>query len=107
MNRGGAMARPHNQLTTKKVNSLKESGYYPDGNRLYLQVSKSLTKSWLFIYKLNSKKFEIGLGSTDTVTLAEAREKAQDYSKLLASGINPLIEKTQKGTRTASCQHSS
>ena len=87
------MARTHNKLTTKTINSLKNPGYYSDGNGLYLQISKSLTKSWLFIYKRDGKKFEIGLGSLNTETLVEAREKAQDYKKLLASGINPLTEK--------------
>jgi integrase len=90
------MARPHNKLTPRTVSSSKTPGYYSDGNGLYLQISKSLTKSWLFIYKLNGKKTEIGLGSIDTTTLAEAREQAQDYRKLLASGINPLIEKRRK-----------
>jgi integrase len=90
------MARPHNKLTPKTINSLKKSGYHSDGNGLYLQISKSLTKSWLFIYKLDGKKTEIGLGSINTITLAEAREQAQSYRKLLASGINPLIEKRKK-----------
>lgn len=90
------MARPHNKLTPKTISSLKTPGYYSDGNGLYLQISKSLTKSWLFIYKLDGKKTEIGLGSIDTTTLADAREQAQNYRKLLASGINPLIEKRKK-----------
>jgi hypothetical protein len=58
-----------------------------------LRISKTLSKSWLFIYKRAVKKFEMGLGSMATVSLAEAREKARDYQKLLAASINPLAEK--------------
>jgi integrase len=90
------MARPINKLTTKTVNALKVPGYYSDGNGLYLQVSKSITKSWLFISKTDGKKTEIGLGSIDTVTLAEARILAHNHKKTLATGINPLVEKRKK-----------
>lgn len=45
-----------NKLTAKSVEKLKKQGYYSDGNNLYLQVSKSLNKSWLFIYKKMAKK---------------------------------------------------
>lgn len=87
------MTRLKNKLTAKKVISLKSPGYFSDGGGLYLQVSISLSKSWLFIYKRAGKKFEVGLGGLETRSLAEAREKAQEYQKLLASGVNPLTEK--------------
>lgn len=87
------MARIKNKLTARTVTNLKTTGYFADGGGLYLQVSKSLSKSWLFIYKRNGKKFEIGLGGIDTCSLAEAREKAIEHKKLIANGIDPLTEK--------------
>lgn len=87
------MTRLKNKLTTKTANSLKTSGYFADGGGLYLQISKTLSKSWLFIYKRAGKKFEVGLGSLDVKSLAEAREHAREYQKLLAGGIDPLNEK--------------
>jgi len=71
-----------------------EPGYYADGGNLYLQVSKSRSKSWIFRYSTVNKKGkrvrpEIGLGSLHTVTLAEARNKAEQYRKQIQDGIDP------------------
>jgi len=63
---------------------------------LYLQVSKTLSKSWLFIYWRDKKKTEVGLGSLFDVSLSEAREKALELNKQVSNGINPLKEKTRK-----------
>ncbi|MDD5272605.1 MAG: integrase arm-type DNA-binding domain-containing protein [Methylovulum sp.] len=87
------MIRNTKMLTAKKVDSLKEQGYYADGGNLYLQVSGTGSKSWLFIYRSKGKKHEIGLGSLSVVSLAEAREKAADYRKQTRQGIDPLGEK--------------
>ena len=51
-----------NKLTVKRVASLTRPNVYSDGGGLYLRVRKSGTKSWLFIYMLNGKRREIGLG---------------------------------------------
>ncbi|MBT9097659.1 integrase arm-type DNA-binding domain-containing protein [Methylovulum psychrotolerans] len=87
------MKRNSKVLTVKKVDSLKEPGYYGDGGNLYLQISGTGSKSWLFIYRREGKKHEIGLGSLFILSLADAREKAEDYRKQLRKGINPLAEK--------------
>jgi integrase len=90
------MTRLKNKLTPKTVAAIKAPGYYSDGGGLYLQVSKTLSKSWLLIYKKSGKKFEMGLGSLSVTSLAEAREKAHEYQKLLASGVDPLAEKRKQ-----------
>ena len=87
------MARIKDKLKVKRINSIKEPGKYSDGGGLYLQVSKSITKSWLFIYKRDGKKHELGLGSLDARSLAKARDEATKYRELLAEGIDPLTEK--------------
>lgn len=48
----------------------------PDGGGLYLQVSSSGARSWLFRYRWQGKRPEIGLGSFPSVTLSEARRRA-------------------------------
>jgi len=46
------------------------------------QVSKTLMKSWLVRYRgINGKRREIGLGAYSFVTLAKAREKANDANR--------------------------
>ena len=53
----------HGLLADSAVRSRnKEPGYYLDGNGLYLQVSKTGSRSWIFRYTLNGKTREMGLG---------------------------------------------
>jgi integrase len=73
--------------------NLKKAGYYGDGGNLFLQTSNTLSKSWIFRYVKDGKKYELGLGSLDNVSLADAREKASEYRKLLADGNNPFTVK--------------
>lgn len=85
-----------NKLTAKRVENLTTPGTYSDGNRLYLQVGTTGTKSWLFIYRKAGKRTEMGLGPYPTVGLAQAREQALTLSKLLLRGRDPLAERRQE-----------
>lgn len=76
-----------------EVAKLNKPGYYCDGMGLYLQVSKSGSKSWIMRYTLAGKPCEMGLGSFLTFTLAEARHRATAQRKLLTDGIDPLATK--------------
>ena len=97
-------------LNQKRVDRVKEPGKYACGlvRGLYLQVSASRAKSWLFIYELNHRRHEMGLGTasvprgkdeqgkderTAGFTLKEARERARLQRQLLADGRDPLQEK--------------
>ena len=82
-----------NKLTARTVETKKAEGYYSDGGNLYLRITPNRTKSWMFIYRKDKKRTEIGLGSVELVTLEEAREKANTLRKQITNGINPLIEK--------------
>lgn len=87
------MARKTERLNALQVAKLDKPGYYCDGAGLYLQVSKSGSKSWIMRYTLDGKGCEMGLGSFVTFTLAEARQRATAKRKLLADGIDPLATK--------------
>jgi len=78
------------RLSQKEVVNKRKPGYYPDGGGLYLQVSESGSKSWLFRYVLHGKERQMGLGPFHTVTLADARTKAVDCRKLLLAKIDPI-----------------
>lgn len=84
------MARLVKRLTHKTVEAKKEPGYYSDGAGLYLQVSRSGSKSWLFRFMLNGKAREMGLGSVLAVSLEEARSKARECRSLLDQKIDPI-----------------
>lgn len=82
-------SRARNRFTAVAVRNLNEVGYHHDGGGLYLQVSPTKTKSWVFRYTLNKSVRYMGLGSAADWTLAEARERAHKYRQLLTDGIDP------------------
>jgi integrase len=79
--------------TAREVERLTERGRYACGHGLYLQISEWGTRSWIFRYRRGGRARHVGLGSCTYVTLAEARERAFEYRRLLARGGDPLDEK--------------
>ncbi|WP_186207449.1 tyrosine-type recombinase/integrase [Burkholderia gladioli] len=88
--------RTLNRLTTIQVTRAKRPGVYSDGGGLYLQVTRTLAKSWLFRYMRQGKARGMGLGPVHTVSLVDAREKALDCRRQLINGIDPLADKLAK-----------
>jgi integrase len=62
-------------------------------------VSKWGTKAWLFRYMLDGRAREMGLGSVDTFSLKEARERARVARQKVADRIDPIEAK--RGERMA------
>jgi Integrase len=87
------MARQLEKLSALKVNRASTPGYLGDGGGLYLQVSASGSKSWVFRFQLAGRAREMGLGALHTFGLKEARERAQRCRQLVADGIDPIEEK--------------
>jgi len=81
------------KLTDREVRAVKLPGYYGDGAGLYLQVSSSGTKSWIFRFALRGRQREMGLGGFPDVGLAKARERRNAARELLAEGVDPLEAK--------------
>lgn len=84
------MARLVEKLTPLAVGKATKPGYFGDGAGLWLQVSMSGSKSWIFRFTLAGKQREMGLGAVHTVTLPEARAKAKECRLLLLDGKDPL-----------------
>jgi integrase len=88
------------KLSIARVKALNEPGRYGDGNGLWLQVSPSLTKSWLLRYWVAGKERCAGLGSYPLIGLADARELALKARRgLRIEGIDPIDSK--RAARTA------
>ena len=87
------MARTFERLSVLRVGRETRPGLHADGGGLYLRIGKAGTKSWIFRYMLAGTPREMGLGATHAVTLAQARQKAQDARKLLADRNDPLTQK--------------
>ncbi|MCB1470488.1 MAG: integrase arm-type DNA-binding domain-containing protein [Rhizobiaceae bacterium] len=92
------------KLSARKVDALKLPGRYGDGGGLYLHVAPGGSKSWVLRATVkgrmtpegNPYRVEIGLGSVELVSLAEAREAALPLRKLARDGVNPLDEKRRE-----------
>jgi hypothetical protein len=77
-------------LTARGVQALKEPGLYGDGRGLYLEIARGGTKSWILRYQLAGRRRDMGLGSVDLYSLAEARDKALAARRMIADGIDPI-----------------
>jgi integrase len=93
------MSTSVNKLSARAVANAKAPGLYGDGGGLYLQVSITGTKSWLFRYKVSGRSRYMGLGSLTTVSLAKARELASECRRSRLQGIDPIDHRN--GVRNA------
>ena len=97
---GKAMARQVDKLTARKVDTVKAPGRHSDGGGLYLNVTESGAKSWLFMFKKAGRRREMGLGSVRDVPLARARTLASEARQNLAGGRDPLAMRAKPASMT-------
>ena len=84
-----------NALTPLKVNALDTPGRYADGNGLYLVVDEGKAKRWILRTLVHGKRRDMGLGSLQLVSLAEARKRAATYRLAARDGRDPIAERRQ------------
>ncbi len=70
-----------------------------DGGGMFLQINPSGSRLWRYQYRFDAKAKLMALGAYPDVSLAEARERHQDARKLLAKGIDPMVDR--KATKVA------
>lgn len=87
------MAQAINRLSAAAIKNARKDGLYADGNGLYLQVSKTGTKSWSFRFTLNGKARQMGLGPLNELGLKDARDEAIGCRALLRDGIDPIEDR--------------
>jgi len=85
--------RTLNRLSTVKVARLNHKGMHADGGGLYLRISESGTKGWIFRFGENSRLHDMGLGPAHTISLARARELARECRELRLQGIDPIAHR--------------
>jgi len=78
------------RLTARRVATETKPGLHADGGGLYLQVSKSGAKSWSFRFTLDGRARQMGLGSVQDMTLAQAREEAAECRRLVRDKRDPI-----------------
>jgi integrase len=81
----------------------KVPGRYCDGaaTGLYLQITGSGGRSWIYRYTAKGRQHEMGLGSLRDVSLQQARDLAADYRRQRRQGADPLQHKTMVRAGTA------
>ena len=83
----------HDALTAAKVRQEKRPGRYADGNGLYLHVSETGARWWLWRGTVHDRRREIGIGSARLVSLVEAREIARTWRRIARAGGDPKAER--------------
>lgn len=91
-----------NRLTARGVATVTKPGYHPDGGGLYLQVTASGAKSWVFRYRFEGRRPEMGLGPLHVIGLADARAAADVARKMVQSGQDPLAGRRAATVATSS-----
>jgi len=84
------MARTIGRLTALRVDKAKRPGMYADGGGLYLRVTHSGTKNWVFRFMLNGRPRWMGVGPLHTIRLAEARNRAAAFRLQRHDGVDPI-----------------
>jgi len=106
------------KLTALKVKSAGP-GRHPDGDGLYLFVRDTGSRQWLLRIQADGKRRDLGLGTAETqprtkeqasaaeqiglmdrrsLTLSEARDKADAYRRMVRAGRDPVAERQKAPT---------
>jgi integrase len=78
--------RTLHKLSAIEVRNQKRPGLYGDGGGLYLRVTKSGAKGWIFRFN----RRDMGLGGFPDVSLEAARERASAARKQLREKADPI-----------------
>lgn len=88
------MARSLNKLSALAVKN-SAPGKYSDGGGLWLHKADSGGK-WVFRFTIYGRRREMGLGSTNDVSLKDAREAADRWRGIAAKGLDPIKERERE-----------
>src|ERR1700730_2987504 len=95
------MARSIERLSALAARAANQPGLHPDGNGLYLHVGAAGSKSWILRYRHGGRRHDIGLGPYPLISLADARQRANQRRRLLVDGIDPLEQRRSQRVAAA------
>ena len=91
---GNRLTRTLNKLSDSAARSSGlKPGRHSDGGGLYLNVTPSGTRSWVFMWTRDGRRREMGLGSYPATTLSRARWIAGLNRASVAEGRDPIVER--------------
>lgn len=88
-----------NKLSARRVETLSKPGWHNDGSGLYLRVIEGRPTKWVYMFKRDGKRREMGLGALADVSLAAARELAGSARQMVKDGLDPIEEGRRGGGR--------
>ncbi len=94
------IARAANKLTALGIDKLKTRGRHGDGLGLWLNVGKTGGKSWVFRWTVKGHVREMGIGPYPAISLAIARQRAFEYRRMVAIGLNPKTERDRQSGKS-------
>jgi integrase len=80
---------PLNDITIRRAEADGKSTRLYDERGLYLEVAPSGGKWWRLKYRIAGKEKRLSLGVYPDVGLKEARNRRDDYRRLIANGVDP------------------
>jgi len=90
-----------NKLSARKVETLSKPGWHNDGGGLYLRITEGRSTKWIYVFKRDKKRREMGLGSLADVSLAQARELAVSARQMVKDGLDPIEERKAAAAQAA------
>ena len=87
---GKTVANEIRKLSARGAATVMRPGRHSDGGGLYLNVTETGARSWVFMWKVAGRRREMGLGSGRDVPLARARELASECRATIAARRDPL-----------------
>jgi integrase len=91
------MPRPMARLSAIEIGrAVKRRCSLNDGHGLYFVSRPPNGASWMFRFSRHGKDRWMGLGEYPTVTLADARTRADDARRLLLDNIDPIEHRRQR-----------
>jgi integrase len=90
------------KLSPAKIERLEVTTKGPklfgDGGGLWLQVTPTGGRSWVFRYSFGGRALNMGLGSASDVAITEARGRAIICRRLLREGLDPVAERERSAS---------
>ncbi len=91
----------------KRAKPQQKSYRLSDSGGLHLVISPAGGKLWRWKYRFEGKEKLMALGKYPQVSLAMARERHSEGRRLLATGVDPMVQRKAKRTaELVSCENS-
>lgn len=90
---------PRNALNARAVHHARATGRVQriaDGGGLYLVVARNGNKTWVLRTVIKGRRCDLGLGSTDQTSLADARDEAARLRRIARAGDDPQAERRRE-----------